>query len=389
MQVFKIGKSDGNHHICDFCDSQPTNSSSFFLIEAVQANKPAKTILRILRCPKHRRTISRTDSQGLTALSHALRKRYKSQSKTFDIVKALVTADRERRTLFVQNESVAIPLTAAIDALVETMIPEEIIETSRADQLLTSTFQDLFLAYSLGVSTSVTMPSSHMTDTLRFLIRETYLAAFSLEDASTPPLLHMLLQLSRSHIGTLRRKEATFRYSVFLPISPPCTALAVATAIMDKYPDMIFQRDHVGNVPLHLTAFCHNELLTILHQPFSSALVEGEQTELQRIVHSLLCRQKPKERLIHEIIERYPNSAQMENCDGEIPLHFALKYSKELHWRDDGIHALWQGYPRALTMADAKLRLFPFMIAASRDSDTETIYCLLREAPGVISITSR
>jgi len=69
---------------------------------------------------------------------------------------------------------------------------------------------------------------------------------------------------------------------------------------------------------------------------------------------------------------------------GQLPLHVAIMRGKTL---DEGVQALVEAYPDALTAPDNQTNLYPFMLAASVGrgrGDCTTIFALLRAAPDLV-----
>ena len=79
-----------------------------------------------------------------------------------------------------------------------------------------------------------------------------------------------------------------------------------------------------------------------------------------------------------------PAAAKERDPHGQLPLHIAIMRGKTL---DDGVQALVEACPTALTTPDNQTNLYPFMLAASVGrgrGDCTTIYALLRAAPDLV-----
>jgi len=88
--------------------------------------------------------------------------------------------------------------------------------------------------------------------------------------------------------------------------------------------------------------------------------------------------------VIDILLSGEPKAAGERDSNGQLPLHVAIMRGKTL---DEGVQALVDAYPDALTTPDTKTNLYPFMLAASIGrgrGDCSTIYALLRDAPELI-----
>ena len=78
------------------------------------------------------------------------------------------------------------------------------------------------------------------------------------------------------------------------------------------------------------------------------------------------------------LLHTFPAAAGIPDACGRLPLHLALESNRT--W-EGGIKALLKAEPRSLTMRDPISRLYPFMFAASTNSEIDTIYNLLLKDP--------
>uniref|UniRef100_A0A7S1Y3E1 Uncharacterized protein n=1 Tax=Grammatophora oceanica TaxID=210454 RepID=A0A7S1Y3E1_9STRA len=83
------------------------------------------------------------------------------------------------------------------------------------------------------------------------------------------------------------------------------------------------------------------------------------------------------------VVQASPSNAirSLDNA-GKLPLHHALESGKA--WDAGGLSLLLKLEPRALSTRDHKSRLYPFQLAASRDSKVDSIYSMLRADPEYI-----
>ena len=368
-------------HACALCDKRPkAKRFPTFLMEAVAMRSSPKQIRSILSCPKHKATIATTDVRGCTALSLALEKDLTQIE--FETVRLLVQADCSRNTLFVHSDYVQTALNKIIDMSLETSIPEEIHLSLNHSEYQPPHFDEIFWAYSIGVAGNLRMPSSNISETLRYLIRETYQNSRPFIKEAKISLLHMMLHLSANWIGNLQRKNikgAKHKMNVYIPVYPAHATLAVASAIMEKYPHMVLEQDFQGNLPVHLIA----------HLPNSVQLIHPKQAlenQHRKITFDLLKITNPKEELARRLLSQYPFGVHVKNMAGDLPLHYILKFSRELEWETDGIYVIWKAFPRASMVMDKQLKLFPFMLSAIRDTNINTTYNLLRVSPEIATL---
>jgi ankyrin repeat protein len=85
--------------------------------------------------------------------------------------------------------------------------------------------------------------------------------------------------------------------------------------------------------------------------------------------------------ILATLLQHFPLAASRPDSDDRLPLMMALKHGYT--WQQ-GVRELYSLYPMAISMIDDDTSLFPFSLAAT-SSDVETIYCLLREHPQMIS----
>jgi hypothetical protein len=83
------------------------------------------------------------------------------------------------------------------------------------------------------------------------------------------------------------------------------------------------------------------------------------------------------------LLDIYPQAAGIPDASGLLPLHLAIE--KNRTW-EGGVKALWRAEPRSLCTRDPSTKLYPFMLAASADSDISTIFRLLLAAPECVRL---
>ena len=86
--------------------------------------------------------------------------------------------------------------------------------------------------------------------------------------------------------------------------------------------------------------------------------------------------------VIDILVDAGPNGACIPDTHGRLPLHLAIESGKR--W-SEGVKAILEAYPDALSQVDVKTSLLPFMQAASVEQpDCGTIFDLLRKDPSLV-----
>ena len=166
-----------------------------------------------------------------------------------------------------------------------------------------------------------------------------------------------------------QNQVVTFR-AVHAASSVDCPRCVIRIAIVLS-PQELLMRDELNRLPIHIAAaapvYCVHDLRG-----------EGDQEKKQP-------QNKYKEPSVIEILLSGERTAAKErDPHGQLPLHVAIMRGKT--W-DDGVKALVEAYPEALTTPDNRTNLHPFMLAASVGrgrGDCTTIYALLRAAPDLV-----
>lgn len=142
--------------------------------------------------------------------------------------------------------------------------------------------------------------------------------------------------------------EKVFRM-VHAVIALNCSRAIVAHALK-LHPNQAAERDSKGCTPLMLAAL-----------------------SLDTVHPGVIC----------TLLQFYPDAACMTDIDGRLPIDIIAESSKydEVMWE-----ALVKAEPRAIDTRDLRDKMFPFMTAAVGDkSNMNTVYCLLRAKPHVLS----
>lgn len=160
--------------------------------------------------------------------------------------------------------------------------------------------------------------------------------------------LTLMLKAATSS-GRLNSSNSKFRL-LHAAIDFKCTAEIVRYALVQN-PDQVKERDGMGRTPL-----------------FIAVSSRGTAAEV-----------------IEMLLSAFPRASQMADCEGRLPLHAAAEagvtYQK-------GLRSVMRARPSALIVRDVASHMHPFMLAAAGDAgetDTDTIYCLLRERPDILT----
>ena len=183
-------------------------------------------------------------------------------------------------------------------------------------------------------------------------------------------------------------------------------AVNLVSFLLSRLSDLSLSVDKEGNTILHHLCqathiFSQSTLLegrmmleTLLERDPNSAELPNFQGDLP--LHVALKTTKPWCDIIVSLIDACPESVSAKNTvNGRLPLHLAI-----LHFPSGSsvIHSIWKRYPEAATQPDPLTRLFPFQLAALSDhrrapakgdaldprEQVSDIYMLLKESPQVL-----
>lgn len=85
--------------------------------------------------------------------------------------------------------------------------------------------------------------------------------------------------------------------------------------------------------------------------------------------------------ILKVILDAYPTAARRVDNHGRLPFHLAIETSME--WAN-GLRDIFMATPEALRTKEPNTGLYPFMLAAPKNS-LEVIYCLLSNGPDLVS----
>ena len=151
------------------------------------------------------------------------------------------------------------------------------------------------------------------------------------------------------------------------------------------FPLELLNRDSRGRLPLHIAAAAPVYAVHDLGGEgftMEDANIDDPEQRIARF-KAKTCKYKEPS-VIDILVGREPAAASERDELGQLPLHVAIMRGKTL---EEGVQALVDAHPPALTIPHKQTKLYPFMLAASvgrGKGDCSTIYALLRAAPGLV-----
>jgi ankyrin repeat protein len=199
-------------------------------------------------------------------------------------------------------------------------------------------------------------------------------------------LLLQVMDAMENRGGGRQSQVAPFR-AVHTASSVDCPRCVVRIATV-MFPQELLRRDELNRLPIHIAAaapvYCVHDLRG---EGFSLDDAFIDDDPQQRAARPRKKESKYKEPSVIEILlSGEPAAASERDPHGQLPLHVAIMRGKTL---DDGVQALVEAHPHALTTPDNQTNLYPFMLAASVGrgrGDCSTIYALLRAAPDLVNM---
>lgn len=197
-------------------------------------------------------------------------------------------------------------------------------------------------------------------------------------------LLQVMSAMERQ--GRLAQPEEPPFRVVHAAASVDCPRCVVRIAAV-LFPRELLYRDEDYRLPLHIAAAApvyavhdlRGEGYTIED---ASMMFEAPEQRMARF-KAKVCKYKEPS-VIDILLGGAPAAASERDRHGQLPLHVAIMRGKTL---DEGVQALVEAHPDALTSPDKQTNLYPFMLAASVGrgrGDCATIYALLRAAPELV-----
>jgi len=156
---------------------------------------------------------------------------------------------------------------------------------------------------------------------------------------------------------------------------------------MVLFPEQLLMRDEGGFLPIHIAAAAPVYAVHDLRgEGFSMEdAILDEETGMP-IIRKLKETKYTEPSVIDILLSGEKSAARERDPNGQLPLHIAIMRGKTL---EEGVKALADAYPEALTMPDKHTNLYPFMLAASVGrgrGDCSTIYEMVRAAPALVQM---
>jgi ankyrin repeat protein len=189
----------------------------------------------------------------------------------------------------------------------------------------------------------------------------------------------------QSRVGQMDGQDATSFRVVHAASSVDCPRCVVRIAKV-LFPRDLMVRDEKNRLPIHIAAAApvyavhdlRGEGFTLDDVDFD----EDPETRAARMKNKECKYKEPS--VIDILLSGDPKAAKERDPRGQLPLHVAIMRGKTL---EEGVQALVEAHPDALTTPDSQTDLYPFMLAASVGrgrGDCSTIYGLLRAAPELV-----
>ncbi|KAL7464029.1 hypothetical protein ACHAXS_004370 [Conticribra weissflogii] len=211
-------------------------------------------------------------------------------------------------------------------------------------------------------------------------------------------LLQFMIIMHGRESGDLNSHQRPFRVAhAVSSVDCPRCVVRIATVL---FPQDLLTRDEHGRLPIHIAASAPVYAVHDLRgegYTFEDAIhddIDHEMIHQEGHIYDNQWYEKLKQKnsdyrepsVIDILLAKCPAAASLRDFQGQLPLHTAVMRGKTL---DEGVSALVQAYPDALTMPDKNTNLYPFMLAASVGrgrGDCTTIFELLRGAPDLVNM---
>ena len=247
-----------------------------------------------------------------------------------------------------------------------------------------------------------------LTPLLRLWVRYyVILGSEAIEAVSAPEQVNGILSeawnktqllLKTAYHGLVDLPPGIAFYPVHAAAAVDCPRAVLRIAIL-LYPEQVELKDNEGNTPLSVAinapiykVYDLSEDGYDMDRMYEYSDDEPEQDKnnneafqsQQEVTNVVNC---PS--VIEVILEKNSHLAKITNNEGRLPLCQAILKGKS--WKD-GLKAIRDAYPDALSLQDNTTRLFPFMLAAAsdvmnpNDNCIDTIYRLLKANPELARI---
>lgn len=197
----------------------------------------------------------------------------------------------------------------------------------------------------------------------------------------------LLLQVMNAMDGTTQQRQLLAPFHAVHASSYVNCPRCVVRMAMVLFPEQLLMRDEGGFLPIHIAAAAPVYAVHDLRgEGFSMEdAILDEETGMP-IIRKLKETKYTEPSVIDILLSGEALAARERDPNGQLPLHIAIMRGKTL---DEGVKALADAYPEALTMPDKHTNLYPFMLAASVGrgrGDCSTIYEMVRAAPDLVKM---
>lgn len=197
----------------------------------------------------------------------------------------------------------------------------------------------------------------------------------------------LLLQVMNAMDGTTQQRQLLAPFHAVHASSYVNCPRCVVRMAMVLFPEQLLMRDEGGFLPIHIAAAAPVYAVHDLRgEGFSMEdAILDEETGMP-IIRKLKETKYTEPSVIDILLSGEASAAKERDPNGQLPLHIAIMRGKTL---DEGVKALADAYPEALTMPDKHTNLYPFMLAASVGrgrGDCSTIYEMVRAAPDLVKM---
>mmetsp|Transcript_37309 Transcript_37309/g.76109 ORF Transcript_37309/g.76109 Transcript_37309/m.76109 type:complete len:735 (+) Transcript_37309:164-2368(+) len=197
----------------------------------------------------------------------------------------------------------------------------------------------------------------------------------------------LLLQVMNAMDGNTQQRPLLAPFHAVHASSYVNCPRCVVRMAMVLFPEQLLMRDEGGFLPIHIAAAAPVYAVHDLRgEGFSMEdAILDEETGMP-IIRKLKETKYTEPSVIDILLSGEASAARERDPNGQLPLHIAIMRGKTL---DEGVKALADAYPEALTMPDKHTNLYPFMLAASVGrgrGDCSTIYEMVRAAPDLVKM---
>lgn len=153
----------------------------------------------------------------------------------------------------------------------------------------------------------------------------------------------------------------------------------VILLLMNRHPEGILQRDEIGRLPLHLSLVncCSYDVISYLISNYPEAVrIKDPKEDILPLHYALRERRDDLMAITSELLAAHPESVQIRDSYGDLPIHIASDKEASLEL----IELLINGFPEGIRQRD-RLNRLPIHICLENDSSDEVILFLLHQWP--------